>query len=57
MIGLIPAFFAFLIEIYDSEHCPVVGYGKAFHAQLFGVGHQIGYPGRSVQQTVFGMNM
>ena len=57
MIGLMPCFFAFFIEIDHAEHGAVVGDGQAFHAQLLGAGNQVADAGGSVQQAVFRMNV
>ena len=55
--GVYPLLLTFAMEIYHSEHYTVIGYGKRIHPEFFRPLDQIFYLPRSVEQTVFRMNM
>ena len=46
-----------LVKLHNSEHCSVVGYGKAVHAQLLCTLNKLWYFRRTVKKAVFRMNM
>ena len=48
---------AFLVELDDTEHGPVVGDGQRIHPQLLRPGHDVLDPCRPIQQAVFRMYM
>ena len=46
-----------LVKFHCAVHCAVVGNRQTVHAQLLGVGHQLGDFRSAVQQAVFRMYM
>ena len=48
---------ALLIKFHCAVHCAMVGNRQAVHAQLLGIGHQLGDFRSAVQQAVFRMYM
>ena len=45
------------IEINDAVHGPVVGDGKAVHAQLFGAGNKLRDSTHAIEQAVFSVDV
>lgn len=53
--GLDILLFAFLVEVDNPEHGPVIRYGQGIHSQLLGIGGEFPNSRQSVQKAVFSM--